>query len=313
MINKKAENNLKDLKTENKRMDKSDDALRKMSHAYLGKTTHEYFGLPGEYKRNIENEFPSKDGEERRNDGAYIVENNGEEMIISMEDESSIVNKKALAKSYGYCVNMQYAYKLPVYSAITTPIPLNKCTKVYCPSETLKFLPRIISFNEFDGEERLEYARAKIDKNETFSDIECYDLINIPKMFDENRTEVLEEVCNIFSKIKIEDKEEKFRLTNCLKCVINKYAETIEDINRLIEVIDMVKVTEDTRQIVRDVFKEELEEASEKAEEKGMEKGIKKERVNLARKFAERFNIDEVAEISGLTKEQILQPNTSGK
>ena len=75
----------------------------------------------------------------------------------------------------------------------------------------------------------------------------------------------------------------------------------------------MVKVTEDTRQIVRDVFKEELEEASEKAEEKGMEKGIKKERVNLARKFAERFNIDEVAEISGLTKEQILQPNTSGK
>ena len=104
MINKKAENNLKDLKTENKRMDKSDDALRKMSHAYLGKTTHEYFGLPGEYKRNIENEFPSKDGEERRNDGAYIVENNGEEMIISMEDESSIVNKKALAKSYGYCL-----------------------------------------------------------------------------------------------------------------------------------------------------------------------------------------------------------------
>ena len=71
----------------------------------------------------------------------------------------------------------------------------------------------------------------------------------------------------------------------------------------------MVKVTEDTRQIVRDVFKEELEEASEKAEEKGMEK----ERVNLARKFAERFNIDEVAEISGLTKEQILQLNTSGK
>ena len=71
----------------------------------------------------------------------------------------------------------------------------------------------------------------------------------------------------------------------------------------------MVKVSEDTRQIVRDVFKEEIEEEREKAEEKGMEK----ERMNLARKFAERFNIDEVAEISGLTKEQILQPNTSGK
>lgn len=287
-------NEKKDYKTENKRMDKSEDVLRKMSHAYLGETTHKYFGLPGKYKHNIENEFPDTGGKERRTDGSYIVENNGKDMIISIEDESAAVNKKTLAKSYGYCVNMQYAYNLPVYSTITTPTPLNKCTKYYYPSETLKYLPRIISFNEFDGNERLEYARAKINKNETFSAVECYDLINIPKMFDGNNAEILEEVCDIFSKIKIEDPEMRFRLTNCLECIIHKYARTNNDINRLKEVINMAKVSEDTRQIVREVYKDEIEEESEKRE------------INLAIKFIDKIGIDEVVKISGLSKEQIL-------
>ena len=39
-----------------------------------------------------------------------------------------------------------------------------------------------------------------------------------------------------------------------------------------------------------------------------MQRRREEERLNLARKFAEKLNIDEVAEISGLSKEQILNP-----
>ena len=335
MIKEKRNIDLKEnkkTKIETERMDKSEDALRKMSHAYLGQTAHEYFGLPGKYKHNIENEFPDKDGKAKRTDGSYIVEDDGRDMIVNIEDESSIVNENTLAKSYRYSVNMQYAYKLPVYSAITTPIPLNKCTKFYYPSETLKYFPKIISFNEFDGEERLEYAKSKVNRNEAFSAVECYDLINIPKMFNENNAEILEEVCDLFSKIRIEDKTDKFKLANCLECVINKYAKTVEDINRLKGVINMVKVSEDTRQIVREVYKDEIEEASAKAaakaaakekqkaeqkiakEKQKAEQKIAKEKqkaeekgkLELARKIAQKYGIEEIAKISGLKKEELL-------
>lgn len=294
MIKKKNEIDLDN----NKVIDKPDDVLRKIAHAYLGKTVHEYFGLPGKYKHNIENEFPDKDGQEKRTDGAYIVEDDGKDLIINIEDESSIVNKKTLVKSYGYCVNMQYAYKLPVYSVITTPIPLNKCTNMFCPSKTLKYLPHIISFNELDGNKRLEYARAKVKNDEPFSTLEGYDLINIPKMFMKNQEKVLEEVCNLFSRMKMDDQMDKFKLAKGLECVIHKYAKSNEEIENLMDVINMTKVSEDLREIVREVYKEEIEE-------NGKKERIE-ERVDLSRKFAEKYNIDEVSKISGISKEQIL-------
>ena len=246
--------------------------------------------------------------------GAYIVEDDGKKLIINIEDESSIVNEETLAKTYGYCVNMEYAYNLPVYSVITTPIPLNKCTNTYWPSKTLKYIPHIISFNELDGNKKLEYARSKINEDECFSNLEAYDLINIPKMFNENNDEVLEEVCNLFSKMKMEKKIDKFKLGKGLECVINKYGRSTDDIKRLTDMINMTKVSEDVRQIVREVYKDELDEERMKVKEERMkvkEERMKAEkerekRIDLARKFAEKLSIEEVVEISGLSKEQIL-------
>lgn len=288
------EKNKSNDKNKNKRHDKSEDTLRKLSHAYLGETVHKYFGLPGEYKHAIENEFPDKDGKEKRTDGAYIVDLDGKDMIISIEDESSVVNEETLKKIYGYCVNMEYGCNLPVHSVITTPIPLDRCKKVYFLSETLQYMPKIISFNEFDGEEHLEYARAKVNNNELFSDVEGYDLVNIPKMFGKGDYEVLEEVCELFSNMRMEDKKTKFQLSKALECNIHKYAKT-EDIKRLMEVVNMMKIRKDAKQIIEEVHEE------------GRQEGRQEERLDLTRKFAEKFNIDEVSQISGLSKEQILK------
>ena len=266
-----------EFESKSKRKDKPEDTLRKLSHAYLGETVHDYFRLPGKYKHSIENEFPDKEGKEKRNDGAYIVDLGKKDTIISIEDESSQVNEETLRKIYGYCVNMEYGCKLPVHSVITTPIPLRKCEKIYCPSKTLKYMPEIISFNEFNGEKHLEYARSKVMNDELFSDVEGYDLINIPKMNNENIDKTLEEVCYLFSKMKMDDKELKYRLAKGLECIIHKYAKK-EDINRLMEVINMIKIRKDAKQII--------EEMRQEAREEGRQEGRQEGKLDLTRKFA---------------------------
>ena len=78
--------------------------------------------------------------------------------------------------------------------------------------------------------------------------------------------------------------------------------------------ITLVKVSEDVRQIVREVYKDEIDEERMKVKEERMkvkEERMKAEkerekRIDLARKFAEKLSIEEVVEISGLSKEQIL-------
>ena len=126
--------------------------------------------------------------------------------------------------------------------------------------------------------------------------------------------EVLEEVCNLFSKMKMEKKIDKFKLGKGLECVINKYGKSTDDIKRLTDMINMTKVSEDVRQIVREVYKDEIDEERMKVKEERMkvkEERMKAEkerekRIDLARKFAEKLSIEEVVEISGLSKEQIL-------
>ena len=136
-------------------------------------------------------------------------------------------------------------------------------------------------------------------------------------MFNENNAEILEEVCDLFSKIRIEDKTDKFKLAKCIECVINQYEKTDEDINRLKRMINMVKVSEDNRKIVREVYKDEIEEASAKAAAKAaakekqkaeqeIAKAEEKGKIELARKIAQKYGIEEIAKISGLKKEELL-------
>lgn len=273
-----------------KRIDKPDDKFRKISHSQLGKTVHKYFGLPGKFIGTLLNEIPDGENKEKRTDGGYKVELDGDEMIILIEDESSGVNKEELLKIFGYSVTMRYLSSLPVFSVITTTVPLEGCDQYVFSSPTNKFLPIIISFNEFDGNQRLEKARIKVRNNEWWNDVEGYDLVNIPKMFDDGNDMILEEVCVLFSKMRMENKYIKYALGRCLRCMISKYAITLDDVARLEGVIDMFKLKGDAYAY--------LEEIREEGRVEG--------RVDLARKIAERLGMAEAVEISGLSEDQIL-------
>ena len=88
-----------------------------------------------------------------------------------------------------------------------------------------------------DGEAKLKGYWEKYRRGEFFSDEEGYDLISIPRMYGEKGNEVIEEVCILFDKIKMKNGRVKKELARCL---INKYCETLEEINHLEELINMV-------------------------------------------------------------------------
>ena len=301
-----------------RRMKNPEDRLRKRSHAILGETVHQYFNLPGQYIGAIENEIPDGDNKEKKTDGSYIVKIDKIEMIINIEDESSGITKESLNKSFGYAINMIYAHKLPIYSVITTPIPLEKCEKEYYYSKTLLFKPKIISFNEFDGDEKLKKYENKTNKEEYFSNIEGYDLINIPRMYDKNNAEILEKVCILFSKMKMKDDLIKYELGKCLECVIHKYAKTLDDINRLEEVINMTKVVNHRKEFIKNIQQKGIKQGINQGRKQGIKQGIKqglnqgikqgqKEgEIKLARKIAETIGIEETTKITGISKEEIL-------
>ena len=183
---------------------------------------------------------------------------------------------------------------MDIYTVITTVVPLDKCKDFIYAPETLKLMPKIISFVEFDGEERMERARDLLRHDADWSDIEGYDLVCIPKMFTKDNDIILEEVCDIFSKMKMENRYMKYHLGRCLQCMIHKYAKTWNDVVRLEGVIKMCNLNMDA-----DTYIEQIEE-------KGIKKGYGKGELNMARRFAEEFGIDKATAISGFSKDQIL-------
>lgn len=55
-------------------------------------------------------------------------------------------------------------------------------------------------------------------------------LILIPKIFTSNQDIVLEDVCELLPKLKLDDEEFKLELIFEMRCVIHKYAKTLDDI-----------------------------------------------------------------------------------
>lgn len=302
----------------NRKIHNPEDTFIKRSHAYLGDIMHNYHNLPGKYIKPITNQFPDKDGKEKKTDGSYIIHledeeeyerisnfyrveldekdmkkifkkgcqfSDAKEMIINIEDESSRVNCATLAKDLEYSDIMRYAYKLPVYSVITTPLPKERCKEYYVSGTTI-FIPKIISYDEMDGRAKLEEHRKRVNNGVLFTNEEGYELILILRMIDEHNMEILEEVCDLYYRMKLSNPSVKWELGKCLECLINKYADTLEDINYLEGLIHM----------------EEINNLRIEREKRIHEEG----RLELAREFVKEFGADKVSKISRIDKKLLL-------
>ena len=86
----------------------------------------------------------------------------------------------------------------------------------------------------------------------------------------------------------------KYELGKCLECMIHKYAKTLDEINRLEEVINMTKVVNHRKEFIKNI------------QQKGIKQGQKEGEIKLARKIAETIGIEETAKLTGIKKEEIL-------
>lgn len=281
-----------------KRMNNPDGALTKRQLAYAGDVIHQFHKLPGKYLRPLVNEYPDVDGVVPRFDGSYMIYLNGEKCVVNFEDESSYVGLRTLKKIDGYRVNLEYGEKLPVISIIRTPLPSNKCLKKYWKSKSLLFAPLIISMLDFDGALILSNILENINNNEIIDNVEAMNLVMLPKMFSKNQETILEEVCKLLRKLKVEDKDYKYELVLEMRCVIHKFAKTIDDINRLEGVIGLeesMTAMEFQRKLRDDKFFND-----------GIMKGKRDGELALARQLVDTFGIDEMVKATGFSKDELL-------
>ena len=90
----------------------------------------------------------------------------------------------------------------------------------------------------------------------------------------------------------------KYELGKCLECMIHKYAKTLDEINRLEEVINMTKVVNHRKVFIKNI--------QQKGIKQGIKQGEKEGEIKLARKIAETIGIEETAKLTGIKKEEIL-------
>lgn len=271
------------------RMKNPEDTLIKLAATLLGNVLHRYLNLPGKYMGGCPNEYPFNK-EESRADVCYVIELNDKYQYVNIEDESSRVNKSTLLKIIKYSTNIECSKRTQVISVITTTEPLEKCLKEMNISKTKILKPIIISFPEFDGEEKLGILRKKIGNGELFSDEEAMEIIFLLRMFTENLAETLEEVCELFAELKVEDPDLKERMKYCMQCIIHKYARTIEDIRRLEKVINLTI---------------KFEDYIERQREEGRKEGKLEGKLELAQSVAETYGIQQAMQISGFTEKEI--------
>ena len=288
------------------RMNNPEDQLIKRMIVYFGERIHNYLKIPGKFKHNCSNEYPGPDGE-KRIDVCYIICLNEKHQLVDLEDESSRVNDETLKKIIHYSRNIECGRNIPVVSVITTTVPLDKCLKEMKISETKILKPIIISFPEFDGEEKLENLRNKVNNGKIIDEMEALDLLFITKMFKKDNDLILEEVCELLSKMKVEDLEFKENMKICMQCVIHKYAKTIEDIQRLEKVIELTRKFETYEETLTRIGKEEGIEQGRKQGIEQEKRKNQKEKEEMAKKLLEmNIPMEKVKEVTNLNREKII-------
>lgn len=92
-----------------------------------------------------------------------------------------------------------------------------------------------------------------------------------------------------------------------MRCVIHKYAKTVEDIKRLDEVIGLPNA-KTARQFFEDkLFNEGKAEGFSEGRTEGFSEGRTEGHLEMAVKFVEKFGVDAVADASGFSRDEILK------
>ena len=281
------------------RMSFPEDTFNKRQFQYFGDAFHEMHNLPGEYLHNLPTELQKPDGGKLECDVVYLATMpDGSKFVVNVEDESSNVRQKELQKAYDYKALLICKHWVPVLSLITTPVPLEKCSKEFYYSKTDFFAPMIDSFPYMGAWKDLNNMIDRIKNNEVFTKTEGLYFITLPRCCKHDQEKAVEKICEVLLDINIEDHFAKIELVYCMQCLIHKYAKTDDDIKRLQKVIGLDDLVAEKRTILDETRLEG--EARGKAE-------IKQEYLDIFNSLdSERqYTVEELAGKFGFTADEL--------
>ena len=144
-----------------------------------------------------------------------------------------------------------------------------------------------------DGAKRLSTISSIINREETLTLVQAMNLVMIPKMFSKNQDQILEKVCVLLRDCIVDDSDFKLELTLQMRCVIHKYARTIEDIIRLEGVIGLQKAMT------------AMEFQHQSLIKQGFDQGVDQGRFEMALVIKEKRGIEEAVLLSGFSREEL--------
>jgi hypothetical protein len=224
--------------SENYRIENAQEELRKILHTDLGKETHEYLDLPGEYagpepckKPDIDRDLPPAYL------NYYVIGDDGKTYINSINYEDLKVDEDTISKNYRLSINFSCPYSKIPNDIIITGLPLSECTR-RCDRGSIIIYPIIRSFANYDSAEHLENIKEKISNGEYFENVDALDILFVMKNCKTDHEKVLRDLCESFSQMKIMDCAFRENLKKAMRFVIHQYCESIDEIKELEKIID---------------------------------------------------------------------------
>lgn len=254
-----------------------------------------FLEIPYKITNMISSELTSSTPQLHRMDFVGEAEKGSEEICIILECQSKLHTDDDITRFFQYVSSLRVFKnrKVELYILCTKKASYTK--KEYVINDECIFTMHVKSLKDYKAKEILKNVEDKIKNNEeiTGKTIACLQLIAYTD-YSETTLEILEKTCRAIEKLNI-DANEKEAILYVLDVLSSNMLDD-EDKNRFMEEREMMINIRDEYLVNKGI---------EKGKKEGITDGIKEGKLEVARKLSEKMAIEEIMEITGLTREQI--------
>lgn len=256
--------------------------------------------------------YLSQDYRDLNIDHAYLMKNGD---IVHIEHHTNIT-RNLMCRNFHYETMLHAATKRIIHPFIFNTGRIPNFSVEYA-TPTSFYNPIWVNTQQFELSVKLNNIKYKLLNNLKINAFDVIDLIWMPKYRSNHQTEnIIMELIEIYEELVIQDKLNE-TLRKCLVLWSGKFLSKENNIKKAIRGLKMSK--KEARYVEKDIVnaridgmicraeKAGIEKGREEGREEGIKKGIESNKVETARNmFKKGFSIEDIVEITGLSKKSIL-------